>query len=278
MKNGRFIAKVTVAHVVTYILCGMVFSSLFDYGALFKLGAAQYFMRDAFGISSLAGPFAQIVRGIAYGAILCLIRDSFIGKPFAWLRLWAVVAGIGILCPSAPAPASIEGVVYSQLPLEFHLKIAPEILTQTLLFSIWVTNSAKLKISGKIKMPLIITAICGVGFSISGIILALVLHVDFMQSASDVGAYAVMLAALAVVFLMTHWYLRHQTKACTFAYYVVCYFALAVLPTAYNYISGSLLKSPLSLVISGLPLVAAAVTIRFGNTKGGYTDKAVSHR
>lgn len=267
LKNGRFIAKTAAAHIVTYFLCGLIFSALFDYEALFKLGTAQYFMRDAYGISSLIGPIAQIVRGILYGAILLLFRDSFLEKPHAWLRLWAVVAGLGIICPSSPAPASIEGVIYSQLPWEFHLKIAPEILTQTLLFSIWTTSRVKLKIPEKIKAPLLVTAISGVGFSISGILLALVLRVDFMQSASDIGAFAVMFAALAVVFFMTSWYFRQRSTARALLYYAVCYLSLAGLPTLYNYFSNSLLKSPLSLIISGLPLLAVFLYHKLGSRK-----------
>ena len=37
----KFIAKVTVAHFVTYFICGMLFSRLFDYETLFELGNAK---------------------------------------------------------------------------------------------------------------------------------------------------------------------------------------------------------------------------------------------
>ena len=42
----KFISKVTVAHFVTYFICGVLFSKLFNYETLFKLGNAKYFMRD----------------------------------------------------------------------------------------------------------------------------------------------------------------------------------------------------------------------------------------
>lgn len=258
-KNLRFVLKAVAAHVVTYILCGLVFSTLFHYDELFQLGNAQYFMREAYGLSSLIGPIVQVFRGAALGFILLLFRDSFMGKPYAWLRLWAVVAGIGIICTPGPAPVSVEGIVYSQLPLEFHLKIAPELFIQTLLFSIWMTSSVKFSLSEKIKPLLSVTVIAGVGFSLGGILLALVLGVDFMQSATDVFAFVVMFIALITVFFITKWYLIKKNKKRAVLYYLICYAALAGLPTAYNYLSGSLLKSPWSLLISGLPVLVIAL-------------------
>ena len=48
---------------------------------------------------------------------------------------------------------------------------------------------------------------------------------------------------------------RGKERRFTIAYYLVCYFAIAILPTAYNYLSDSALKSPLSLVFSGWPVI-----------------------
>lgn len=46
-------------------------------------------------------------------------------------------------------------------------------------------------------------------------------------------------------------------------YYIVCYVSLAGLPTAYNYLTDSLLKSPLSLIISGLPVIVVGIYLFF---------------
>ncbi len=252
-ENARFISKVAGVHIITYLICGLVFSQLFNYEELFNLGNTKYFMREAYGLSSLIGPIFQIVRGILFGFILLLIKDSFLEKPYGWLKLWAVVAGLGIICTPGAAPASMEGIIYSQLPLEFHLKVAPELLIQTLLFSILVTDSISIKIPDTLRHPFIVTAIAGGLFSVCGIILALVLDVDFMKSATDIGAFVVMFVALAVVFFMSKYYFASKVNSTI--YYFICYIALAVSPTIYNYMSDSLLKSPLSLIISGFPVI-----------------------
>lgn len=130
---------------------------------------------------------------------------------------------------------------------------------QTLLFSLWVTGEFKFNLPKKHKQSIIVTIISGVGFSVSGIILALVLGVDVIASASDPFAFAVMFAALAIVFFMTKLYVSTSKKWMAVVYYIVCYLSLAGLPTAYNYLTNSLLKSPLSLIFSGLPVVVIGI-------------------
>lgn len=258
-ENIKFIVKVTVAQFASYLICGLIFSKLFNYEELFRLGNVQYFMKDAYGISSLIGPFAQIIRGIILGCILLILKDNVLKKKNAWLYLWIIFAGLGVVCTPGAAPSSIEGIIYSQLPLEFHLKLAPELFVQTLLFSLWVTGDFKFKIAEKIRIPVITTVISGVGFSAGGIILALVLGVDVMASASDPFAFIVMFMALLIVFFMTRLYMNNEKGWMSVIYYIICYLSLAGLPTAYNYLTNSLLKSPLSLIFSGLPVIVIGI-------------------
>ena len=91
----KFISKVTVAHFVTYFICGVLFSKLFNYETLFKLGNAKYFMRDFYGVSSLLGPFVQIIRGLLIGCILLILKDNLLKENRAGLkhlRDWASYA------------------------------------------------------------------------------------------------------------------------------------------------------------------------------------------
>ncbi|WP_312645587.1 hypothetical protein [Hydrogenoanaerobacterium sp.] len=266
----KFIGKVTVVHMFTYILCGMVFSSVFNYNELFALGNAKYFMRGMGAVSSLIGPVLQVLRGVLFGLALLLFQDSFMGKKNGWLKLWAIILVIGIINTPGPAPCSIEGIIYTQLPLEFHLKGAPEIIVQTLLFSWLVTresSNARLKLSLYMKRSLTVAAIAGVGFSLSGIVLALIIGADFMAGATDLGAFAVMFLALIVVFFATRWKLNHKNRGVSIVYYGVCYAALAVLPTLYNFATNSQFKSYLSLAISGIPVLIIALYLNVSHIR-----------
>ncbi|MDR0497978.1 MAG: hypothetical protein LBH42_10210 [Treponema sp.] len=94
--------------------------------------------------------FGQIVRGVLLGIVIWWIKDSIIGKKFGWLKLWAILVILDIISVYAPAPASIEGLLYLvpdsfDIPLAFMLGSIGEILVQPLTFSIIVTYQGKKK-------------------------------------------------------------------------------------------------------------------------------------
>jgi hypothetical protein len=267
----KFIGKVTMIHITTYILCGMIFSTLFSYQELFLLGSAESFMRPFNGTSTLIGPVVQVIRGALFGLVLLLIKDYFTGK-YAWLKLWALIAILGIINTPAPAPSSIEGIIYTQLPLEFHLKGAPEILVQTLLFSYFVAKPNKKKrqigFIEKNKISFITTIIAGICFSLSGIVLTLILSIDIMAGAEDIGALGLMLVSMIIVFLSTKWYCSEVTKIKAIFLVVVYYFTMAIMPTAYNFIVNSPFKSPLSLVVNVVPVIIMLLFLHFSLKEG----------
>ncbi len=111
-ENIKFVLKVTAAHVATYLVCGLIFARLFDYASLFAMDDVRYFMKDAYGTSSVIGPFVQVLRGAIIGCILLILKDTVLNKKLGWLYLWMLFAGLGIICTPAAAPVSIEGIVY----------------------------------------------------------------------------------------------------------------------------------------------------------------------
>jgi hypothetical protein len=61
--------------------------------------------------------------------------------------MWAVLASIGIVGTLGPPPGSIEGVIYTRLPLSLHLRVLPEVLVQSFLLSwllfTWVNRPSR---------------------------------------------------------------------------------------------------------------------------------------
>ncbi|MEA5012630.1 MAG: hypothetical protein VB100_13030 [Angelakisella sp.] len=140
----KFITKVTLVHVVTYVLCGILFMLLFNYQSTL----AQAGMRDTNSLIVGLAPVFQIFRGILFGIVLWLYRDSFVDKKHGWLILWAMIAVIGIINTPATSPGSIEYFIYYDLSgIQWNLEIGGtlEILTQTLLFSVCVWQITKKK-------------------------------------------------------------------------------------------------------------------------------------
>lgn len=263
--NLRFISKVTVLHIFTYILCGIIFSTIFNYNSLFIIDGVNGYMKEFGGSSTLIGPLVQVIRGILFGIILLLFKDTFIGKRYGWLKLWALIAIIGIINTPAPAPFSIEGIVYTKLPLEFHLKGAPEILIQTLLFSYLLAKPSKKKKIQFIeenKYGFICAVVCMVLFSISGMVLALIRGIDIANSAVDVGAFGVMFIAVISTFFISRYYPKMESKFKDIMVMASLYFLIAVLPYIYNLITKSPFNSELTLLMNIVPTVIVLFAIK----------------
>lgn len=256
--NLKFVVRVTIIHIVTYILCGVLFSTLFNYKSLFALEGVNTFMRPVEGTSTMIGPLIQVIRGILFGLLLLLAKDFFTSK-YGWFKLWIFIVVLGIINTPGPAPFSIEGIIYTQLPLEFQLKGAPEILIQTLLFSYFVAKPKKQRAINKFfennKIPLIVSIIAGFSISLSGIVLTLKLKLDIMTGAKDFGAIIVMFASMVIVFLATKLYCIKAKTSKIIILAIIYYLAVAVMPTAYNFIANSPFKSLLTLAINVVPVV-----------------------
>ena len=145
-ENIWFFVKVIVAHVITYIVCGMNAYNLLNYGDVVKLIG----MKPMEEISMAMVLLGQIVRGFLFGLVIWWIRDSIIGKRLGWLKLWGILVILGIFSTYGPNMGSIEGMIYLDLttyndvPVNSLLSLV-EITLQPLLFSIIVTFQRKEK-------------------------------------------------------------------------------------------------------------------------------------
>ena len=135
MNKKNFILKVTLIHVVTYIVCGMLSMTLFDY----QSSVEQIGMRDTNSLIVGLAPLFQIFRGFLFGIVLWIIRDAFISKKNGWLMIWIIILILGVFNTPATAPCSIEYFIYCE-PVSGAAKVVfgglIEILIQTFLFSI----------------------------------------------------------------------------------------------------------------------------------------------
>lgn len=133
-----FALKVIVAHMATYFIFGILFSNVFDYGEIFQRPIIRDFMIPMDEHNIVLGPFLQPIRGLIFAIGLWPLRGFLIDKKRSWLTLWGLLVTIGILSTPAASPGSIEGMLYSKLPMWYHLMGYPEIVLQTLVFSIWL--------------------------------------------------------------------------------------------------------------------------------------------
>jgi len=145
-----FALKVVVAHTVTYTIAGILSATLNDYPSLFQEPVVNQFMRPYDSEIVMFAPLLQIFRGLIYAVFFYPFMGFFHSKKMGWLYMWSIFVMVGIIGTPAAAPGSLEGLIFTQLPLHFHFVGYPEILTQTLVFSVWVYYWDK-KRNNKIK-------------------------------------------------------------------------------------------------------------------------------
>jgi len=245
----RFVIKVAVAHIATYIICGIFFSQIFNYEENWQAGVFGSQMRDYNSIIIFFGPFFQIIRGLLFGGILLLIPRDFFSQKLSWLKLWAVIAGIGIINTPGPGLGSIEGVIYTVVPLKAYVGCV-EIFVQTLWFS-WLVCRQKSDngFFKKYKYPLIAAVISLFGISISGILIALIKQVDPMTGAQDPYAILILLFSALTAFAVAVWYVKKPSGR-IFIFLAVSFLANGIYPMIYNYVTSSVYQSLLPVLMS----------------------------
>ncbi|HLO14420.1 MAG TPA: hypothetical protein VK206_06305 [Anaerolineales bacterium] len=142
------IVKTMVSHTITYFLVGVL--------AFFTLNYAKTVYSDPSVAASsrptsdpmvMAGPLFQPIRGLLFGVVFYLLRESFFRRSRGWLILWVTLVVIGIIGQFTGGLGSIEGLVYSRVPVPYQLLLLPEVFIQTFLLSAllfyWINHPKK---------------------------------------------------------------------------------------------------------------------------------------
>ena len=139
--------KTAVVHTVTYFVMGLLAFTLFDYAGRYADPIVAKLMRQTNEPLVAGGPLFQVVRGLLFGLAFYPLREIVFARKNGWLILWLVLVVLGILSPFGAAPSSIEGVIYTVLPVWFHLVGLPEVVIQALLLAVltsyWVNHPEK---------------------------------------------------------------------------------------------------------------------------------------
>ena len=133
-----FALRVTSSHVVTYFLAGLAAVFLLDYRGQFLSETLGCYMLPVDAPLVALGPAFQVVRGLIAAAVLYPFRRVFLDPPRGWLLLWALVVGLSVLSSTGPAPGSVEGFIYTKVPIAQQVRGYFEVLPQTLAFSVLV--------------------------------------------------------------------------------------------------------------------------------------------
>jgi hypothetical protein len=150
MKESSFssiVTKTTIVHTVTYFVIGFLSFTFLNYTAKYADPVVASFMRQTDDLLVAIGPALQVIRGFLFGIVFYVLRDVIFSEKRGWLRLWLVLLIVGILSPFGPSPSSIEGMLYTILPMWFHIAGFPEVFVQSGLLAFfahyWVNHAEK---------------------------------------------------------------------------------------------------------------------------------------
>ena len=167
-KFTTFLWRVTASHMITYFLLGVIASILLNYKATFENPPMSYLMLPLNSPWVAFGPVLQVFRGIIFSVVLWFFKDIFLFTNNGWLKLWALIFGLSVLSTSGPTPGSIEGMIYTKIPIIDQLKGYFEVLPQTFLFSYflcyWYSNPKNKWNVISIVLLSLIVILCTMGF------------------------------------------------------------------------------------------------------------------
>lgn len=133
-----FMFQVTVVHFITYWIFGFIAFTVYDYQYWFSVPPLSNYMRPTSSIWVISGPLFALIRGPIMALVLYPFRSVFVDQKYGWLYLWGLFIGLAILNCPGPAPGSIEGMVFTIVPIWMQLAFLPETVLQTLALSILV--------------------------------------------------------------------------------------------------------------------------------------------
>jgi len=131
-----FAWRVLSLHMLTYLLLGLVAFYALDYRSAFETTDLRYLMRPTNSPWVAAGPGLQVFRGLLFAVVLYPLASDILRRKNGVLLLWSLFLGFAILGTAGPSPGSFEGIIYTRIPLSVQLMGLPEVVLQTLLFSV----------------------------------------------------------------------------------------------------------------------------------------------
>lgn len=139
--------KTIVVHTLSYMVMGFIASTYLNYKEVYALPYYVCWMRQFGDPLITAGSLFQPLRGIVFALAFYPLREVLFGRKHGWLILWWLLVALGILSTFGPPPGSIEGMIYTVIPVAEQVRGYLEIVPQALMLAVgayyWVNHPDK---------------------------------------------------------------------------------------------------------------------------------------
>ena len=137
--------KTVVCHSITYMIMGALAYHFLHYADF--INSPNSGMRPVTSLWVILGVPLQVFRGVLFASVFYFFRDQLFGRKNGWLLMAWMLIGIGIFGTFAAPAGSLEGFIYTTMPLRMQVRGYLEIVTQALLLSallcFWVNHPGK---------------------------------------------------------------------------------------------------------------------------------------
>lgn len=137
--------KTVVCHTLTYLLMGVLAAHFLNYAAL--MARSESGMRPLTDPRVMAGPLFQPIRGLIFALVFYPLRACLFGRKNGWLLMGWMLVALGIISTFGPAPGSLEGMIYTPMPvlsqLRGWLEVVPQALLLSALLCYWINHPGK---------------------------------------------------------------------------------------------------------------------------------------
>jgi len=138
-------AKTVVCHTLTYMLMGVLAFHFLHYADFINKPGSG--MRPTTSLWVAFGPALQVFRGVLFAAVFYPFRQTLFGSKNGWLLMSWMLIGVGILGTFAAPAGSLEGYIYTTVPmwmqLRGYLEIVPQAMLLSALLCYWVRHPGK---------------------------------------------------------------------------------------------------------------------------------------
>lgn len=126
---------------------GVLAYTFLNYAEQFSRPEMASWMRQTTDPMVMAGPLFQPIRGLVFALVFYPLREVLFSKKNGWLIMWWILVALGILSTFGPASGSIEGMIYTVIPVRNQLSGWLEVVPQAFLLSAilcyWVKHPEK---------------------------------------------------------------------------------------------------------------------------------------
>ncbi len=157
-ENFKFVWRITASHTIAYFCAGIFALHVIDYKNWFSESAISSFMLPTDTPIVALGPALQVIRGLIMAFVLLPLRKVFTDEKFGFIKLWLLLIGLSVFSTFAAAMGSIDGFIYTNVPIIEQIIGYPEAFLWTTLFVgiMWIFYKYEKKAINVIAMVLLV--------------------------------------------------------------------------------------------------------------------------